>query len=87
MFKKFVGPKNTKFILPQSLLRGASSQKVSKNPKIYCTPRSLPESTKTSFRADCPLGVNPVATLCPPPLKVVSGPLWIPHNLIISFLI
>jgi hypothetical protein len=53
-----VGPKNTKFILPQSLLQGASSQKVSKNQKNYCIHRSLPKSAKINFRADCALGVN-----------------------------
>jgi hypothetical protein len=41
-----VGPKNTKFVLPRSLLRGASSQKVSKEPKIYCIHSSLPKNTK-----------------------------------------
>jgi hypothetical protein len=46
-------------------LQGASSEKVSKNPKIYCTCRSLPKSTKTSFCVDCPLGVNPENSLRP----------------------
>jgi hypothetical protein len=50
--------KNIKFILPQSLLWDASLQKVSKNPKIYSTCRSLPKLAKTNFRADCPLGIN-----------------------------
>jgi hypothetical protein len=33
-------------------------KKVSKNLKNYCTCRSLPKSTKTSFCIVCPLGVK-----------------------------
>jgi hypothetical protein len=78
-----LGPKNTKFILPRSVLHSPPSQKVSKNPKIYCTCRSLPKSAKTSFRADCPLGVKALcknssiislnlALLCQPQLATTA---------------
>jgi hypothetical protein len=47
-----------KFVLPQSLLQGASSQKVSKNPKIYCIHSSLPKNAKSHFGFLGPLGVK-----------------------------
>jgi hypothetical protein len=42
-----------------SLLQGASSQKVSKNPKIYLIHNSLPKNDKSRFGFLGPLGVNP----------------------------
>jgi hypothetical protein len=39
-------------------LRGASSQKVPKNPKIYCIHSNLPKSAKIRFGFLGPLGVK-----------------------------
>jgi hypothetical protein len=47
-----------KFVLLRSLWRGASSQKVSKNPKIYCIHSSLPKNAKSRFGFLGLLGVN-----------------------------
>jgi hypothetical protein len=44
--------------LLESYIDSLLYKKVSKNPKNYCTYRSLPKIAKTSFRADCLLGVN-----------------------------
>jgi hypothetical protein len=52
-FKKF-----TIFVLSQSLFQGASLQKVSKNPKIYCIYSSLPKNAKSHFGSLSLLGVN-----------------------------
>jgi hypothetical protein len=54
-----VGPKNTIIVLPQNLFQGASSQKVSKNPKIYCIYNSLSKNEKSHFGSlNRTLGVN-----------------------------
>jgi hypothetical protein len=39
-------------------LQGASSQKVSKNPKIYCIHRSLPKNAKSHFSFLGALGIK-----------------------------
>jgi hypothetical protein len=53
-----IGPKNTIFVLPQSFFQGASSQKVSKNPKIYCIYNSLSKNELSHFGSLRTLGVN-----------------------------
>jgi hypothetical protein len=53
-----VGPKNTFFVLLQSLFQCASSQKNPKNPKIYCIYSSLPKNAKSHFGYLSPLGVK-----------------------------
>jgi hypothetical protein len=44
-----IGPKDTNFILPQSLLRGASLQKVFKNPKFIALIRAYPKTAKAKI--------------------------------------
>jgi hypothetical protein len=43
---------------PTKLIARVIFTKKFKNLKIYCTCRSLPKLAKTSFHADCPLGVK-----------------------------
>jgi hypothetical protein len=47
-----------KFVLPRSLLQGASSKKVSKTPKNYCIHSSVPKNAKSRFGFLGPLGVK-----------------------------
>jgi hypothetical protein len=54
----FVGPKIMKFVLPPSLLQGACSQKVSKNPKLKWYQVTLPKSGLGTPCTYGPLGVN-----------------------------
>jgi hypothetical protein len=49
-----------KFVLPWSLLRGASSQKVSKNLKIVWDQVTLPNIGSSTVQILGPLGVNEV---------------------------
>jgi hypothetical protein len=53
-----VGPKNAIFVLPRSLFQGASSQKVSKNPKIYCIYSKMSKNENSRFGSLRTLGVK-----------------------------
>jgi hypothetical protein len=54
-----VGPKIMKFVLTQSLLQGACSQKVSENLKVIWDQVTLPKSGLVTPSTFSPLGVKP----------------------------
>jgi hypothetical protein len=65
-----------KFVLPRSLWRGASSKKVSKNPKIYCIHSSLPKNAKSRFGFLGLLGVKIPLFQDVPDVVEVQGKKW-----------